>query len=196
MPTGYSAPILDGITFEEYAMNCARAFGSYISLRDELDHVQMPKEFNEKDSYSVRRLKETEEEYKEFMQMSDKEIQKVIDENYKNTIEYNKKSLAEDKKNRETYISMKNKVEAWSPPTEEHLNLKGFMLQQIDISLPETDMSDYYIDPVKLNIKDWKTQEKENYLKDMLHYTEKINEEKKKFESNIKWIKDLRDSLK
>lgn len=34
MPTGYTADIKDGISFETYAMNCARAFGACVSLRD------------------------------------------------------------------------------------------------------------------------------------------------------------------
>lgn len=35
MPTGYTADIKDGIDFKTYAMNCARAFGACVMLRDE-----------------------------------------------------------------------------------------------------------------------------------------------------------------
>ena len=35
MPTGYTAAIKDGIDFKTYAMNCARAFGACVMLRDE-----------------------------------------------------------------------------------------------------------------------------------------------------------------
>ena len=34
MPTGYTDKIKDGITFKEYAMGCARAFGALITMRD------------------------------------------------------------------------------------------------------------------------------------------------------------------
>ena len=35
MPTGYTADIKDGISFQTYALNCARAFGACVMLRDE-----------------------------------------------------------------------------------------------------------------------------------------------------------------
>lgn len=35
MPTGYTADIKDGITFKTFVMNCARAFGACVELRDE-----------------------------------------------------------------------------------------------------------------------------------------------------------------
>ena len=34
MPTGYTADIKDGIDFKTYAMNCARAFGARVMLRE------------------------------------------------------------------------------------------------------------------------------------------------------------------
>jgi hypothetical protein len=35
MPTGYTADIKNGISFKTFAMNCARAFGACVTLRDE-----------------------------------------------------------------------------------------------------------------------------------------------------------------
>lgn len=35
MPTGYTADIKDGITFRDFALRCARAFGATIMQRDE-----------------------------------------------------------------------------------------------------------------------------------------------------------------
>ena len=35
MPTGYTAEIKDGISFETYALKCARAFGACIMQRDD-----------------------------------------------------------------------------------------------------------------------------------------------------------------
>lgn len=42
MPTAYTADIAKGITFKQYAMNCARAFGALIDLRDKPANCEIP----------------------------------------------------------------------------------------------------------------------------------------------------------
>ncbi len=39
MPTGYTAAVQNGTVtrFADFAMNCARAFGALVELRDEMD---------------------------------------------------------------------------------------------------------------------------------------------------------------
>lgn len=45
MPTGYTAAIKYGITFKEFALDCARNFGACISMRDEPRETPIPDEF-------------------------------------------------------------------------------------------------------------------------------------------------------
>jgi hypothetical protein len=42
MPTGYTAPIADGMTFEQFALGCARAFGALVTMRDEPSDAPIP----------------------------------------------------------------------------------------------------------------------------------------------------------
>ena len=44
MPTGYTSKIKDDITFEQYAMGCARAFDALIDMRDEASDALIPEE--------------------------------------------------------------------------------------------------------------------------------------------------------
>ena len=45
MPTGYTAKIADGQTFEEFILSCARAFGALVEMRDEPADAPIPEEF-------------------------------------------------------------------------------------------------------------------------------------------------------
>jgi len=44
MPTGYTADLNDGkqVTFQEFTMKCARAFGALIEMRDDLGGLSSP----------------------------------------------------------------------------------------------------------------------------------------------------------
>jgi hypothetical protein len=42
MPTGYTAAIKDGISFQQFAMACARAFGALVMMRDEPSSAPIP----------------------------------------------------------------------------------------------------------------------------------------------------------
>lgn len=57
MPTGYTAPIYEGkqITFPEFAMQCARAFGALIDMRDDPMDSPIPDAFVP-DTYHAREL--------------------------------------------------------------------------------------------------------------------------------------------
>lgn len=56
MPTGYTQDLADGkdVTFEQFAMKCARAFGALIEMRDEPMDAEIPKKFTTPPYYSER----------------------------------------------------------------------------------------------------------------------------------------------
>lgn len=47
MPTGYTADVQSGkvTDFAEYAMNCARAFGALVLMRDDPSDADIPERF-------------------------------------------------------------------------------------------------------------------------------------------------------
>ena len=48
MPTGYTADVMDGkvTDFKLFAMQCARAFGALVIMRDEPLNAEIPDEFS------------------------------------------------------------------------------------------------------------------------------------------------------
>ena len=42
MPTGYTCQIETGITFEQFALNCSRAFGALSNMRDDPSGTPIP----------------------------------------------------------------------------------------------------------------------------------------------------------
>ena len=57
MPTGYTLELYDGkdITFEEFVLKCARAFGALINMRDEPRDAPIPERF-EPSYYHLKEL--------------------------------------------------------------------------------------------------------------------------------------------
>ena len=45
MPSGYTNKIKDDISFEEFALSCARAFGACVEMRDDPGDAKIPEEF-------------------------------------------------------------------------------------------------------------------------------------------------------
>ena len=66
MPTGYTADVGDGkvVEFSEFVMQCARAFGALITMRDDPHDAPIPDEFSP-DAYHQKALASAEERLRE-----------------------------------------------------------------------------------------------------------------------------------
>lgn len=62
MPTGYTAAVCDGkITeFPAFALQCARAFGALITMRDDAMNAPIPEEIKPDTSYYDKNISEAE----------------------------------------------------------------------------------------------------------------------------------------
>ena len=69
MPTGYTSDIEKGITFNEFTMQCARAFGACISMRDDPGDKPIPKEFKPS-TYHIEGIKKAKEKMVQLKKMS------------------------------------------------------------------------------------------------------------------------------
>lgn len=54
MPTGYTANVPDGITFEQFVWQCARGMGALVMMRDEPTGAPIPERFEPSD-YNAKR---------------------------------------------------------------------------------------------------------------------------------------------
>ena len=199
MPTGYTADIQKGITFKQFALACARAFGACVEMRDESMDTPIPDEFKPSD-YHVKALQKGENDLRLYSSMSDEDATVSATESYRNELERCKKSLENGKKITKKYEDMLAKVEAWIPPTAEHIGMKTFMIEQIEGSIKHDGMEDYYEKAIKelkiLTGKQWKENGVERAIRDILYHSKELEEEKRRADERTSWVKALKESLK
>lgn len=197
MPTGYTADIKDGITFPKFAMNCARAFGATVTMRDESMSVAIPEEFKPNTEYYDRSLKKA-HQFLAFLNKVDNTLaEKMAQKEYlKEKIRIGE-HLAESNDTICKYRVMLSKVNNWQPPTKDHEELKKFMIDQLEQSIKFDDMSRYYRDnpAILLNGQSWILKKKQECLRDIAYHTKERTEEISRTLERNKWIKDLRNSL-
>ena len=201
MPTSYTAPIYEGeenFTFKKFAMRCARNFGALIEMRGEpLDaEIDFDKCFQPSDYYK-KALERVEKEYQEFLDNppTAEELGKKYDEKVNNDFEKFLERRESRKVLQERYAAMLEQVKAWEPPTEEHNNLKEFMISQLQRSMdydcvvysPYTDDREEYI---KYHMSP------DPLLKEIAYYKERYEKEVELCNNRKQWVIKLMQSLK
>ena len=121
-----------GQTFEEFVMQCARAFGPCISMRDDPLDKPIPDKLPE--SYYERAYREAKEELTKLDAMDSEARLKEGKRLQRWHINYSKKAAERSKAEDERLRQMQEEIKTWEPPTKDHKALQDFMLQQISIS--------------------------------------------------------------
>lgn len=201
MPTGYTACLLEENppTFPEFVLRCARAFGALIEMRDEPMDAAIPQKLGT-DDFRARSLVRSRAELDRLLAFSDNERltygeQKKMDRKR----EFNA-SIRKRREQRERLLKMRSQVALWTPPTEQHFELKKFMLQQIEDTIDWDGKCDYLLDGLArleqqrpLDIFNEALQGAQRSVE----YNEKsLRESQDRNIERQKWIDDLRESLK
>jgi hypothetical protein len=196
MPTGYTDAIKDGINFQTFAMNCARAFGATITLRDEsVGGEAIPEQF-EPDSYHLRALTAARETLSTLESMTTAECDlKAAAEHTTHEVQRLLRIKEKDAL-RQQYQEMLVCAEQWVPPSEEHAGLKEFMVKQIQDSINwDCDVSFYATPTPNLTGLEWAEAAKEKAIKDISYHKKKHAEEIDRTAQRNAWIGALRNSL-
>lgn len=193
MPTGYTAAVQDGISFEEFVWRCARNFGALILMRDDPMDAPVPERFEPSD-YHPKRLAEAEAELERVSKMSPSKAGVAARKEREEALRYAAEYFAKQVQISDRYRAMIAQVEAWQPPTSEHVGLKEFMLQQLNESL-KFDCG-YLPDkpPVKSG-EEWKRERIAKLNNDIAYHKEELAKEIERTEGRNKWIADLRASV-
>lgn len=191
MPTGYTAPVVDGtITkFSDFAMSCARAFGALIHMRDESNDVPIPEKIPEY-TYAQDRLRELRKERTDFHLMSGGELEIMYETAMAERKRYAEECTLSTRASNARIAAMVKQVEAWVPPTPEHVGLKDFMISQLEMSYA-SEREPQGIPPLDL----WRADKLADFERDIRYYTEDAEKEKKRNEERQKWLDNLRGSL-
>lgn len=195
MPSGYTAAIADGISFKEFATNCAKAFGALISLRDEPSDTPVPDKIEPSDYYK-KRLEEIRADIVKLNAMSAQDLEDEAMKQYKDSVDYRNKSLAKAKELKRKYEDMLAKAKAYVPPTPDHQGYKDFMVNQIEESIKWDCGTFYYDKPiVKLPGSEWGKARAEILLNELSHAEQQNKEEIRRAEERTNWIVALKKSL-
>ena len=197
MPTGYTADIANDISFEEYALRCARAFGAFIHQRD--DSLSDGPKLREESNYYQEKVIEAEAELGALQTMTMEQKEATGQELKDAEIEQQQKWFNEKVLLKNKYEAMLAKVNEWTPPTSEHAQLKQFMADQIVQSIDfdcntaaaieslrkasEMTPLEYYAKEVK--DLEWK----------VIYYAEEADKEQKRNTEANAWIDALCGSL-
>jgi Rod binding domain-containing protein len=196
MPTGYTADIKDGISFEQFVMNCAKAFGACISMRDLPSDTPIPDEF-EPSPYHAEKIEAAREELVTYENMFEEEAVLKCMLEHRADEDNRRRRLLENLSTLDRYENMLDQVRAWVVPSEEHKGLKEFMIKQLEESIKWDDSTKYLSEPIPMiDVTDWLESKKAKALKDIEYHKEEHAKELKKTAERNLWVRQLRESLK
>ena len=196
MPTGYTSEIAKGITFEEFAMRCARQFGACIDMRDEPNNAEIPERFEPSD-YHAKKIEEAKERIEHLKRMPLGEAEQKAFIKYEKEVESNRATICKDEDLKNKYEDMLLQAKKWEPPTPDHTGMKDFMISQIEGSIEwDCDHSRCHREVEKLSGEEWLNKKLAKSLHDLDHHTKENQEEIERTELRNRWVRLLRESLK
>lgn len=197
MPTGYTAAVVDGklSDFPTFAMECARAFGALVMLRDEPAGAPIPERFEPSDFYA-KRLDQLREELR-ILRLGDCE---EVRARYESAMRERANSAKDSRQRAEIAksrcLAMLEHVKVWTPPTPDHAGLKTFMVQQLEETIRfdgDTDAQWFAFDQPEF--APWREKRIAELQRDIERSREEYLKECERAEQRTKWVKALRESL-
>lgn len=190
MPTGYTAKLHDDIpqSFEEFVLNCARAFAGWTRELSGEDFPDPPKQ-----TYAQNALESYEAKLARLMALPYDEILAEHEVAYWDSRRRDEEQREKTARMRARYQEMLDKVRAWEPPTQEHQGLKDFMIEQLESSI-DHDCHDFsYL--ITAKPFEWHEDRIANARRILERARDEAVKERERNEHNLAWTKSLRDSL-
>lgn len=196
MPTGYTADIAKGITFEQFAMDCARAFGATISMRDEPAGTPIPDEFKPSE-YHNNAINSAKAELACLQKMSHADIEKAAADEHEKAEAHRLQRISEVRALRAKYESMLTQAADWVPPSPEHEEMKSFMLQQISTSIDFDCSENYYLEPSpRQSGQQWHASRVKIVTDNIEYHAKEHQKELERCAKRTEWVRLLRQSLR
>ena len=191
MPTGYTADIAKDISFNDFVLQCARAFGATISMRDSPMSPEIP-EFQP----SNWNMKELVKAQKTLVELTDMTGTMQSSSAFAYNAQRYDNFLKDSRDNmelKEKYESMLTKVQNWEPPSPEHTDLKAFMVKQIKESIEWDCITNETPEPV--SGEQWYLKKLNDTTRNIVYHTEEHLKEIERVNTRNKWVKQLKESL-
>ena len=196
MPTGYTAELMEkGMGFKPFVLQCARAFGALIEMRDDRMDAPIPDKFEPNDYYS-KALAAATQKHTRLQGMSDDEKIAFGGQEKEKSVIGHQESLARATSENERLSEMARQVKAWKPPTPDHNGLKEFMLDQIKISMNDLSYSHQYLkEAEERSPMSYYVTAVSRAAWNINYHTKEHQKELKRTEDRTEWVKQLRMSL-
>ena len=194
MPTGYTDNIKDGITFEQFVFQCSKAFGM-----GDPDSLSSDIPVFTPSTYYMDNLIACQKDMDDLKATSVECAQSIADREYSEKMEAFQTRLTEMETLKEKYESMLDSVEKWIPPTDEHITLKTFMIQQLTLSIRyDCNIAAFieYQSPKKLSGQAWLDKKIERLKSEIEYYEAENKKEIIRIGKRNAWVEKLRESLK
>ena len=194
MPTGYTDYFLSNpnATFRDWALVCARAFVACVMQRDE--PLDVPPRSRPHDDYHDKELAKAKARLHELSSMSDESARALWQAECDQHRKFNSEYRREHEMTSKRYLEMRAAVKTWKPPTPEHVDMKKFMLQQIDACSSEWDGEPYQATDVATPA-DWLALQIEGAARDVTYHMEKAAEGLERETESQRWLDALVSSL-
>ena len=192
MPSGYTSDIYNGkeVTFKDFALGCARAFGACVMQRD--DPADEKPKIMPEESYHTEELKKL----KKFQKPTKDQFESYV----KETIADYEKSIKEKNELKKRYSDILEKAKNWKPPTKEHERLKAFMIEQLTDSRSfDCGGLDHYEHELKvisaMTYKDYAKKKLAEHNRSIEYHKEYEAKDLDNIKQRNKWIQDFYNSL-
>lgn len=194
MPTGYTAPVGDGTVteFQQFALQCARAFGALITMRDDPMDAPIPDEFTPSTHHTEQLAKAT-TRLAELQAMTPEQIAAAAHEAETTRIQQEREWAAERAQKKARYEAMLAHANAYVPPSEDHENFRQFMIDQLTESI-RFDCPDCEIAP-ECSPEEWHAAALKSAEWSIQYHTEEGEQEVVRAAGRTQWIQQLKASL-
>lgn len=204
MPTEYTAKLYSGEeqSFEEFAIQCSRAFGAFSHMKDEPFYDNVPEMIPFDLSFHHERISHALQLFVDFQNKSDYAIEVKMRQEYEYSLEKLQATVQRKKAAQQRYEAMLAKVESWNPPTEDHKNIKEFMIQQLKDSLASDCSTEYEkreiqeLQQNKETVEQYRARQTEILKKNLDFAKEQLDKEIHSIQEKNQWILDFRKSLR
>lgn len=199
MPTGYTSDIAKDISFPQFVMQCSRAFGALLDLRDSSSDTPIPEKLVVADFYA-KSAEETKQEVIAWHSLSYLQKVELVSKNAAEELNRLTETIDGNRDLETKYRKMLNQVYNWKHPSEDHKGLKDFMIKQIQESIDFDCNNSYYVEKIN-EIGSMSDYDRVKNHEDSLHRRnaiaiESLDKETKRVSRNNTWIEVLRESLK
>lgn len=200
MPSYYTADINEGkdISFQEFALKCARAYGAFVHMRDEPLNTTLSRPTLS--DYHTNEIKNIENEFALFLKSSTEQRKKMFEIEMEKEEAYYLREIEKEKQIKNKYLTLINDVKAYKPQSTELKEFKNFMFDQlIDGMKYDCSNEDWYNKSIQSlkeeTFETWEEERMNLYNSKLGYQKEALKKEKKSIDLANKWIDELYKSL-